>query len=64
MSGHTTARTARDHFACIFGATGIPPCDGEVALGNSMLIAEGTGDQQDRAYSIVSDMRDTGVREG
>jgi hypothetical protein len=54
MNRHRGTWTASDHFVCVFGATGMPTCNGQLAIGNSMLIVEGTGGQGGFAIPIVS----------
>jgi hypothetical protein len=51
---HARAWSASDHFVCVFSATGVPTCNGEIAVGSSMLIIKGTGGQGTFSIPIVS----------
>ncbi len=51
---HSNVLGASDHFVCTFSASGNPTCNGEVAMGNSMLIAKGAGGQGNFSIPIVS----------
>ncbi len=51
---HSNVLGASDHFVCTFSASGNPTCNGEVAIGNSMLIAKGPGGEGNFSIPIVS----------
>jgi hypothetical protein len=51
---HASKWSATDHFACVFSATGVPTCNGEIAIGGSMLIVRGTGGQGTFSVPVVS----------
>jgi hypothetical protein len=51
---HAVHWTGTDHFLCTFPAAGgAPRCEGEVALGGSMLLIEGAGGQGTFSIPIV-----------
>jgi hypothetical protein len=40
---HARSWTGTDHFLCTFSKAGVPTCDGQMALGGSMLLIHGRG---------------------
>ena len=57
---HRSTWTSSDHFLCTFGSNG-PICQGQIAIGASMLIVEGKGGQGTFSIPIVAG---TGVFRG
>jgi hypothetical protein len=50
---HAAKWTATDHYLCTFAADGPPTCDGELAIGGSMLLIRGTGGQGTFSIPVV-----------
>jgi hypothetical protein len=40
---HANHWTATDHFVCAFAGSGAPVCDGQVSIGESMVLVHGAG---------------------
>lgn len=52
-TSHAAQWTATDHFLCVFNAEGIPTCDGQIAMKDSMLLVHGTGGQGDLTIPVT-----------
>jgi hypothetical protein len=40
---HARSWTGTDHFICTFSKAGVPSCEGQAALGDSMILIQGRG---------------------
>jgi hypothetical protein len=61
-SRHAKNWTGSDHLLCVFGSNGAPECHGDIAIGGSMILAEGTGSPA--AVNIFKVTGGTGVYAG
>jgi hypothetical protein len=50
---HAAKWTASDHYLCTFSTAGAPICEGQIAIGGSMLLISGPGGQGTFSIPIV-----------